>query len=64
MADNPGDDRWTRLREYITAERAAQDQVAADQAELGHDWGSERAYGRVEALDQLKAVMDGMEAGR
>ena len=56
--------RWTRLREYITTERAAQDQLAADHAEDGHDWSSERAYGRVEALDQLMTMMDGMEAER
>jgi len=50
--------RWAALREHIRTERAAQDEIAADQAELGHDWSSERAYGRVEALDQMMAWMD------
>jgi hypothetical protein len=51
-------DRWAALRAEIVQERAAQDQIAADQAECGHDWSSERAYGRVEALDQMMAWMD------
>jgi hypothetical protein len=51
-------DRWAALRAEIVQERAAQDQIAADQAELGHDRSSERAYGRVEALDQMMAWMD------
>ena len=55
--------RWTALREHITEERAAQDELAADHAELGHDDQSERCYGRVEALDRVLAVMDRMEAG-
>ena len=54
-------DRWTALRNHITGERTTQDQLAADHAELGHDWASERAYGRVEALDRLLATMDRME---
>ena len=49
---------WAALRAEIAQERAAQDEIAADQAELGHDWSSERAYGRVEALDQMMAWMD------
>ena len=53
--------RWNRLREHITGERAAQDQLAADHGELGHRDQEERAYGRVEALDGLLATMDRME---
>ena len=56
--------RWNRLREHITQERAAQDQLAGDHEESGHGWQTERAYGRVEALDRLLAVMDELEAGR
>ena len=56
--------RWGQLRDLIRDERSAQDQLAADHAEQGRDWTSERAYGRVEALDRLMAVMDEMEAGR
>jgi hypothetical protein len=51
-------DRWAALRGEIAQERTAQDRIAADQAECGHDWSSERAYGRVEALDQMMAWMD------
>ena len=54
--------RWNRLREHIREERAAEDQLAADHEESGHDWQTERAYGRVEALDELLATMDRMEA--
>lgn len=53
--------RWNRLREHITGERAAQDQLAADHGELGHRDQEERAYGRVEALDGLLATMDRMD---
>ena len=53
--------RWNRLREEIQQERAAQDHLAADHDESGHYWQTERAYGRVEALDRLMAVMDRME---
>ena len=56
--------RWNRLREHIRQERAAQDQLAADHSELGHDWQTERAYGRVEALDDLLVTMDRMKADR
>ena len=56
--------RWNRLRDHITQERAAQDQLAGDHEESGHGWQTERAYGRVEALDRLLAVMDELEAGR
>ena len=54
--------RWTALREHITAERAAQDQLAAGHEESGHDWQTERAYGAVGALDRLLAAMDRIEA--
>ena len=54
-------DRWNRLRDHITGERAAQDQLAADHGELGHRDQEERAYGRVEALDGLLATMDRMD---
>ena len=54
--------RWNRLREEIRQERARQAQLAADHAESGHDWQTERAYGRVEALDRPLATMDRMEA--
>ena len=54
--------RWNRLRAEIERQRAGQDQLAADHAESGHDWQTERAYGRVEALDRLLATMDRMEA--
>ncbi len=56
--------RWAALREEIRQERATQDQLAADHEESGHDWQTERAYGRVEALDRLLATMDRMEADR
>ena len=56
--------RWNRLREHIRTERAAQDQLAAEHAESGHDWQTERAYGAVLILDRLMAVMDQMEAGQ
>ena len=57
--------RWTALREHIALERAARDTAAADHSELpGHESQTERAYGRVEALDALLATMDRMEAGR
>ncbi len=56
--------RWNRLREHIRQERAFQDQLAADHSELGHDDQTERAYGRVEALDDLLVTMDRMEADR
>ncbi len=46
------------LRTEIKAERDAQDQLAADHAESGHDWQTERAYGRVEALDWMLAALD------
>jgi hypothetical protein len=58
-----GATRWTALREHIASERAAQDAAAADHSELpGHESQTERAYGRVEALDALLATMDRMEA--
>ena len=56
-------DRWNLLREEIRTERAAQDELAADHAELGHDDQTERCYGRVEALDRVLATMDRIEAG-
>ena len=56
--------RWNRLREHITQERAAQDEAAAEHAEYGRTIRSERAYGAVEALDRLLAVMDRIEAGQ
>ncbi len=56
--------RWNRLRDHIREERAAQDQLAAEHAELEHDDQSERAYGRVEALDGLLATMDRLEGDR
>ena len=46
------------LRTEIKAERDAQDQLAADHEESGHDWQTERAYGRVEALDWMLATLD------
>ena len=54
----------TALREHIRAERAAQDEAAAEHAEYGRTIRSERAYGAVEALDRLLGVMDQMEAGQ
>jgi len=56
--------RWNRLREHIRAERAAQDQLAAEHAGYGREFRSSRAYGAVAALDRLMTVMDEMEAGR
>jgi hypothetical protein len=57
--------RWTKLREHIQQERAARDIAAADHSEIpGHESQTERAYGRVEALDALLATMDRMEAGQ
>lgn len=56
--------RWNRLREEIQRERAAQDEIAADHGELGHRDQEERAFGRVEAYDELLATMDRMEAGQ
>jgi hypothetical protein len=57
-------DRWTSLRDQIRQERAAQDELAADHAELGHDEESSRAYGRVEAYDEVLATMVRMEASQ
>jgi hypothetical protein len=58
-----GESARLTLREHIQQERAAQDQSAAGHSELpGHESQTERAYGRVEALDALLARMDRMEA--
>ena len=64
MTPSASDARWNRLREHITQERAALDEAAAEHAEYGRDDKSERAYGAVEALDRLLAVMDRIEAGQ
>ena len=56
--------RWNRLRDHITAERAALDEAAAEHAEYGRDDQSERCYEQVRLLDRLLAVMDELEAGR
>jgi hypothetical protein len=53
--------RWAALRDEIQQERTAQDNLAADHAELGHDDQSGRCYGAVAALDRVMAVMDRME---
>ncbi len=60
----PEQAHWSQLREHVREERAAQDQLAADHEESGHDWQTERAYGAVLILDRLMAVMDQMEAGQ
>jgi hypothetical protein len=52
--------RWTSLRDHIRQERATQDDLAAEHAEYGRDDQSERAYGRVEAYDEMLATMDRM----
>ena len=55
---------WAALRAEIRQERSRCDDQAAEQAELGHDWSSERLYGRVEALDGLLGAMDRIEDGQ
>lgn len=52
------------LRAGIQSERDAQDQIAADQCESGHVEETERAYGRVEALDGMLAMVGRLETGK
>ena len=56
--------QWNRLREEIRQLRATEYDLAGDHAELGHDGPSERAYGAVDALDGVLALMDRMETDR
>lgn len=54
---------WAALREHIKQERAAQNDIACDHSELtGHEQQEERAFGRVEAYDEMLATMDRMTA--
>ena len=55
--------RWDRLREEIAELRAVHYERACDLADEGKD-GDERAFGRVEAYDELLATMERMEAGQ
>ena len=64
MTPSASDARWNRLREHVTAERAALDETAAEHAEYGRDDQSERCYEQVRLLDRLLAVMDRIEAGQ
>ena len=57
--------RWNRLRADIRQERDLMDEQAADHSELsGHEWQTERCYGRVEECDRILAHMDELEADR
>ena len=49
------DERWTDLREEIQHLRTAAYEVATDLSDEGKD--AERAFGRVEAFDQVLALM-------
>ena len=57
--------KWNRLRADIRQERDIMDEQAADHGELsGHEWQTERCYGRVEECDRILALMDELEADR
>jgi hypothetical protein len=60
-------DAWTELHAYVKEQRGIYDEQAADHGEMtGHEAQEERAYGRVEAYDEVLAYMDSAEkeAGR
>lgn len=57
------DARWNRLREEIQHLRTAAYEVATDLSDEGQ-YGTERAFGRVDAYDDVLLRMDRMEAGR
>ena len=57
------DERWTDLREEIQHLRTAAYEVATDLSDEGQ-YGTERAFGRVDAYDDVLLRMDRMEAGR
>ena len=49
---------WADLRAEVKSHRDSQHELAGDHEESGHDWQTERAYGRVEALDWMMAAID------
>jgi|ERR1035441_9944226 hypothetical protein len=55
-------DAWTELHAYVKEQRGIYDEQAAEHGELtGHEAQEGRAYGRVEAYDEVLAYMDSAE---
>jgi|ERR1700722_2270820 len=56
---------WAALKAEIQRDRATYYEQACDHSELtGHEQQEERAFGRVEAYDDLLKAMERMEAGQ
>jgi hypothetical protein len=63
----PVPDRWTSLRDQITRDAATEQELGDGYGDMGTDqsWDSaNKRWGKAEALREVLATMDRMEAGK